>query len=476
VKFLTRLAAALATAGALAQVYGLHPLWWLAWIAPIPLLIAAMGAHRRTAFLLGAIAGALSIGGLFSYLLPLVGPAIIAAYGAEQALIWGLIALVARLSAQRLLSLPAALASAALLAAVETLNGQFAPNGSFGSLAYSQLEFLPVVQSASIGGAPAVTFLVLLFASGVALALWKRRLRTAVLPLLIVGACLVWGFQQIPAVAPPAVNARADALPVALIADDRFDGVPSDWRPVWDAYEADIARAAQAGQRIIVLPEKVAQLAAAESEGALARFADIARAHDVMIVLGVDAAVGDRRFNRAYVFRPDAETLTYDKRHMIPGLESEFAPGRGSLSFEQGATRFGVAICKDMDFPALGRDYPGVRVMLVPAWDFGVDGYLHSRMAMLRGVENGYTIVRSARNGLLTVSDRYGRVIAQHASGNPGVLTAYAPLGAPGPTLYERIGDSFGWAMCGLALLLMALSIVARRAAPAAEETPANAD
>jgi apolipoprotein N-acyltransferase len=268
-----------------------------------------------------------------------------------------------------------------------------------------------------------------------------------------------------------------DDLLVALIADDRFEGVSDDWRPVWEGYEADIARAARAGQRIIVLPEKIAQLGAADSSGALARFAGIARAHDVMIVVGVDAIVGDHHFNRAYIFRPDAETLAYDKRHMIPGLESGFAPGAGSLSVEQGATRFGVAICKDMDFPALGRDYPGVRVMLVPAWDFGVDGWLHSRMAMLRGVENGYTIVRSARNGLLTVSDRYGRVIAQHASGDPGILTSYAPLGAPGPTLYERIGDSFGWLMCALAALLIALTLASRRAAGMpAEETPANAD
>jgi apolipoprotein N-acyltransferase len=470
VKFLTRLAAALASGGALAQVYGLHPLWWLAWLAPIPLLVAAMGATRRTAFLLGAIAGALSMGGLFSYLLSIVGPGVIAAFALQQAVLFGLFALFTRLAAERLPSFGAALVLPALLAAIETLTAQFAPNGSFGSLAYSQLEFLPVVQLASVGGAPAVTFLVALFASGLSLAIWKRRLRTAILPLLVVGGGLAWGLNQLPG--PATVNSAAvhDDLPVTLIADDRFDGVSSDWRPVWDGYEADIARAARAGQRIIVLPEKIAQLSAADSEGALARFADIARTHDVMIVLGVDAIVGDRHFNRAYVFRPDAETLAYDKRHMIPGLESEFAPGPGSLSFEQGATRFGVAICKDMDFPTLGRDYPGVRVMLVPAWDFGVDGYLHSRMAMLRGVENGFTIVRSARNGLLTVSDRYGRVIAQHASGAPGVLTAYAPLGAPGPTLYERVGDAFGWAMCALALLLMALSLLGRR--PAAPQKP----
>jgi hypothetical protein len=33
-------------------------------------------------------------------------------------------------------------------------------------------------------------------------------------------------------------------------------------------------------------------------------------------------------------------------------------------------------------------------LMLVPAWDFNADGWLHARMAVLRGVEGGYAIVR----------------------------------------------------------------------------------
>jgi apolipoprotein N-acyltransferase len=173
------------------------------------------------------------------------------------------------------------------------------------------------------------------------------------------------------------------------------------------------------------------------------------------------------------VFRPDAETLTYDKRHMVPGFESYFALGTAALTFERGSTRLGLAICKDMDFPELGRGYPGARIMLVPAWDFGVDRWLHSRMAMLRGVENGYTIVRSARDGLLTVSDRYGRVTAEATSGASAELYADAPLGAPGPTLYERIGDAFGWACWALFALLAAWSFLPRKSE---EEGGANAD
>lgn len=97
---------------------------------------------------------------------------------------------------------------------------------------------------------------------------------------------------------------------------------------------------------------------------------------------------------------------------------------------QHGEVRFGVAICKDMDFPALGRDYAGVPLLLVPAWDFQRDAWLHSRMAILRSVESGFAMVRSARDGRLTVNDRYGRVLAEQQSnaGRPATLIADVPL------------------------------------------------
>jgi apolipoprotein N-acyltransferase len=57
---LGRIIAALLSGALLAQSYGLHPFWPLAWIAPIPLLIAVIGASRLGAFLYGALAGAAS--------------------------------------------------------------------------------------------------------------------------------------------------------------------------------------------------------------------------------------------------------------------------------------------------------------------------------------------------------------------------------------------------------------------------------
>ncbi len=101
-----------------------------------------------------------------------------------------------------------------------------------------------------------------------------------------------------------------------------------------------------------------------------------------------------------------------------------------------------------MDFPLLARQYSndGARLMLVPAWDFIADGWLHGRMAVLRGVESGFSIARSVKQGILTLSDGRGRVVAQHVTGFPpfDILVGAVPLGN-GPTFYDRTGDWFAW-------------------------------
>jgi apolipoprotein N-acyltransferase len=109
---------------------------------------------------------------------------------------------------------------------------------------------------------------------------------------------------------------------------------------------------------------------------------------------------------------------------------------------------WGMQICKDMDFPALSRQYgaKGAGLLLVPAWDFTLDGWLHGRMAVMRGVESGFTIARAAKQGVLTVSDNRGRILAQQdaATVRFASLLTNAPV-RHDDTLYTRWGDWFAW-------------------------------
>jgi apolipoprotein N-acyltransferase len=78
-------------------------------------------------------------------------------------------------------------------------------------------------------------------------------------------------------------------------------------------------------------------------------------------------------------------------------------------------------------------------------------------MAVMRGVESGFAVVRSAKNGYLTVSDDRGRILAETTSNSApfAALLADVPA-AHDQTLYLLAGDWFAW----VALLLLAFAVV----------------
>jgi len=114
----------------------------------------------------------------------------------------------------------------------------------------------------------------------------------------------------------------------------------------------------------------------------------------------------------------------------------------------------------------LARQYAreGAGLVLVPAWDFQLDDWLHSRMAILRAVEGGFAIARSARNGLLTLNDNHGRIVAEASSAFGHFISVSGTLSiAPETTLYARLGDWFAWLNVIAFLGLMISSLLTRR-------------
>ena len=161
----------------------------------------------------------------------------------------------------------------------------------------------------------------------------------------------------------------------------------------------------------------------------------------------------------AALYRPGAPVGIYLKKRMVPGLEAEYVPGTAELVTRIGGLPAGIAICKDMDFAQDLRLYGrrDVGLMLVPAWDFDRDAYLHGRMAIVRGVENGFAVARSASQGLMTLSDAHGRIVAERRTTHaPGMLVGDLPTGRGG-TVYSRIGDVFGQGMVAAWLVSLAL-------------------
>jgi apolipoprotein N-acyltransferase len=315
-----------------------------------------------------------------------------------------------------------------------------------------------MIQGASVFGLWIITAVMGLFAAGLAMGLVKRKAGFALFALAVLVLNLGYGQWRLANAPHGEVVAVGLAGDDALVAAGRKDDETSALA-VAKAYAAAEHSLVQQGAKLIVFPEKIAVLRPAWADAMDAVFNSVAR--NGLMVVGVDERGVERR-NNARVFFAKAQAQSYSKRRLVPGLEKDFVPGTKSFMLMDGT---GIAICKDMDFPALLRSDAIVdpNLYAVPAWDFDKDAVWHARLALMRGVENGFAVARAANNGLLTVSDAYGRVKAVKKTAGGGMTTLRADVErGPGKTLYGSIGDRLAYLCLALSVLLVGVAFLAR--------------
>lgn len=459
------LVCALASAILLFLALGTPNAWPLMWIAPVPLLWLALGHASWRRIALASLAGGAvgQLGWLWPYL-RVMGSAPVLVAALVPAVAFTLVVLATRFAARRLPMLAATLVFPTLWTGFEWLSASLSPHGTFGAWVYSQISAPVMIQSASLFGPWVVSFLIAYFAAGVAFALRRLSLSPLVLPFALACVNVAFGMWHVEHETPGAT------VRVAAAARDHDDARTASMVALDEASEA--RRLASQGARVVVFDEKAARLPVAHREEVLSLLSAAARETHTRIVAGFDETGAQRR-NAAITIDEDGRISTYTKRHHIPGLESGYTVGEGPGLLDAGEA---VAICKDMDFQstlrsdaAAGARAGSLGLMLVPAWDFNADGWMHARMAILRGVEGGYAIVRAAANGLVTVSDAQGRLLGAQPSGRKTYASVVVdvPLG-PGATTYVRIGDVFAWIAGLIGLALLGWSTSRRDQAPSA--------
>jgi len=452
--------ALLSTAALLLAGNGMNPVWPLMWVAPIPvLLLAAETKSWRIAA--GAAALSMLLGSLtmlhylhFVLHLPVMAwlvPFSIASllFAAGVLLFRGLLHRGAVFSA--VIALPAFWTVCEFLAS-------FAPtNGTAGSLAYTQERFLPILQVASLTGPWGITFLLLLFPSAVATAVYLRRRKLrGVVPvvastLAFLVTAMLFGVLRL------ATPISQQKIKVGLLDTDtvEFADAASEMQNLIQGYAVQAEQLARQGAAIIVMPEKTGVLLDRDMKTVDPVLQSVADRTGAVLVIGVVHVAGRESFNEARIYTPDRPIATYDKQHMLPPFESQLTPGTSLALLSRPAVPIGVAICKDMDFihPALDYARAGIGLLLDPAWDFNIDRAWHGHIAIMRGVEGGYAIAHAAKDGFLTVTDDRGRLLGEVRTDNG----AFASLLVDVPlrhdrTVFERFGTWFPW-FAGILLL-----------------------
>lgn len=180
---------------------GLDPLWPLLWFAPLPVLWFALRSSWWSAAVVAVLS--LLIGGLnmWHYLSAFSPLAWVIAFGAG-ALVFAVDVLLCRALFQRRAVWSALLAFPATWVSFEYLRDITTSGGTAGSFAYSQLNFLPFLQLASITGPWGMSFLLLLFPAALAIGLHLRRSEPK--RALRIGGCGDWRNR-------PCVNLRRGA-------------------------------------------------------------------------------------------------------------------------------------------------------------------------------------------------------------------------------------------------------------------------
>jgi apolipoprotein N-acyltransferase len=432
-------------------------------IAPIPILLYALSAVRAwRAFATAFVARGIGATAFIYAYMDALPPSVLALATIAASAEFAIVVVLSRIAVQRLPTWAATLSFPVLATATEFLLQLPSPHGTFGALGHALIDVLPLVQVASLGGVAAVSFVAALIPMSIVLLThapthWRSVLIVGATPVFLATVYGFWRLSMPYEDRTRVALASIDALTLRAIEDPtKADAVAGAYAELLQAFEGQQVEA-------VVLPERVFVDVPESAASASALLQSAANRLDARIVAGFDEVLDEgRHANTARVFSPQSPRLTYVKRRLIPGLEAGLAPGSESLLIGDR----GVAICKDLDFAPMIREYGerGAALMFVPAWDFTLDGRMHARMAVMRGIENGFGLARAAATGRLTVSDAFGRIASEAITSSDGATMLVADVGLVSKrTIYSRIGDVFAWLIvAGAGVLLIAMMRTSR--------------
>lgn len=170
-------------------------------------------------------------------------------------------------------------------------------------------------------------------------------------------------------------------------------------------------------------------------------------------------------YNGAVLIKPEEGiTQEYKKIHLVPFGEhipfdryiplfkkidlgeGDYTPGNEYTVFATDDLKFSCLICFESIFPEISRTFVKHGALLLlnitnDGWFGRISGpQQHNDMAILRTVENGVPLVRSANTGISMVVDPYGRILKETNLFEEGIIVCTIELNRIN-TLYRILGD-----------------------------------
>lgn len=481
---LSGLLAATAVGALPALAFPAPALWWLGWIAVVPVLLVVRAAptSRQGAVRAWCSMAAYVVATQY-WLAPSAGPAVLG-----LGLLVGALWLPWGWAAHRLLSSP--VTGPRLLAAVVVLPSAWvlaeaarsAPSlgGPWALLGASQWNQPVQLASAAVGGVWLTSFLLVATNTAVAAAALCRSGRDRIVALTAAAACLAVG----PAAWLSRPSTEAGTVRVALVQ-------PGDIGPADERTTAAAAITATVGSQqpdLVVWGESSVGRDLVSHPETLAGLTELSRRVDAPLLVNVDApAPSGGIYKSAVLIGPDGALGSSQKSRLVPfgeqvPLRAVLEPitrhtgaaaedrrrGAGPAVLHTDGLTIGPLISFETTFPDLTRRQvqSGADLLVYQSSTSTYQGSWAqpqlAGMVAVRAVESGRPAVHAALSGVSSAFDARGRQLGWLPADVRGVTVVEVPLTAF-PTGYLRLGD---WVLALAALILAGagIRITVRRA------------
>lgn len=433
-----------------ASVSGTSFLWM--WFAPIPLLLIALTQKTRSTVISAVVVGGLSLlpmaiaewhnPGTHSALMEDV---IIA--GIVNGFVLWLFQKIFRVGGKPL----GVLIYPCLMVVSQFFLMLYSPNLS-SNIVISQMNFWWVLQLCALTGHWGVIFLISLFAAGIAIALVHFKKLSILIPTVLITLFLlvlsfVFALLRLDSATPntprfglihlPQTSAERASPALALQQLNRV--APS------------VQQLAKAGDAVILLPEDFLTVIPQNQSQVAQKLSEMAKANKVLLVLGLQLFQNNTRENVAWITGSNGQALgQYRKQHLNRKLDRQTLVGNQIAVINFHGHRYGVAIGTDLVHPRPAKDYgkQQIQLMLIPA----MQGGRFADISIIRGIENGYSVIRNAADGTFTAADSTGALLLneQHITKLKAQSAVFYPYAKK--TFYQTWGNAFAW-LCLIILL-----------------------
>lgn len=337
----------------------------------------------------------------------------------------------------------------------------YANIGTTFSLADSQSTFLGFIQIVSIFGSWFAGFIVAWFAPVAVLFLTNlTRLKSVWRPLVtyftILSVIMLFGGSRLVLNRPQSQTVRVASITAPFDQDywsitdkgtprDDAEKIKPQMAKIQDELFTMSKKAVDYGAKVIFWSEGNYPVYEDDYSAFLDKAKSFARENNVYFMPScVEFLYGQSRHNNlANIINPRGE-LEYRYEKTISWYPSNSDGKIPVINTPYG--KISAAICFDMDFPSLISQAKDADIMLVPGYDTKKIADYHTRVSFLRGIENGFSVVRQANEGASISADYMGNTLAYQNYYNTDSRIMISDVPAKGEwTFYGFTGEIFLW-------------------------------